>query len=58
MDTKKIFWICSYPKSGNTWLRLILAGLFFTNNGKVDNFNLLNKIPKFDLLENFKFIKE
>ena len=58
MDTKKIFWICSYPKSGNTWLRLILAGLFFTNNGKVDNFNLLNKIPKFDLLENFKFIKD
>ncbi len=58
MNTKKIFWICSYPKSGNTWLRLILAGLFFTNNGKVDNFNLLNKIPKFDLLENFKFIKD
>ena len=58
MNTKKIFWICSYPKSGNTWLRLILAGLFFTDNGKLNNFNLLNKIPKFDLLENFKFIKD
>tara|TARA_B100000686_G_C16772358_1_gene966048 strand:- start:1513 stop:2397 length:885 start_codon:yes stop_codon:yes gene_type:complete len=57
MNNKKIFWICSYPKSGNTWLRLILSGLFFTNNGKINNFKLLSKIPKFDLLENFKFIK-
>jgi hypothetical protein len=26
---KKIFWVASYPKSGNTWLRFILARLFF-----------------------------
>ena len=55
---KKIFWISSYPKSGNTWVRLILGGLFFTKDGKIDNFNLLNKIPKFDIEKNFDFIKK
>ena len=59
MENKKNFlWICSYPKSGNTWLRLILCGLFFTEDGNIKDFKLLNKIPKFDVLENFKFIKE
>ena len=58
MNNKKIFWISSYPKSGNTWLRLILCGLFFTKDGKIEDFKLLNKIPKFDLLENFEFIKQ
>ena len=57
-DNKKIFWICSYPKSGNTWVRLILSGLFFTNDGKINNFDLLNKIPKFDVESNFEFIKK
>ena len=60
-NDKKIFWICSYPKSGNTWLRLILCALFFTNDGNVNNFNLLEllkKIPNFDQLVFFKFIKK
>ena len=55
---KRIFWISSYPKSGNTWLRLILCGLFYTNDGIIDDFKILNNIPKFDLLNNFKFIKK
>ena len=54
----KIFWITSYPKSGNTWLRLIICGLFFTKNGNLNNLKILNKIPKFDEFENFKFIKK
>ena len=54
---KKIFWLSSYPRSGNTWLRLILCGLYFTNDGVIENFDILKKIPKFDALENFEFIK-
>ena len=53
----KIFWIPSYPKSGNTWLRMILAGLFFSENGRID-FSYLLKINKFDKLSNFYFIKD
>ena len=57
-DYKKIFWLSSYPRSGNTWLRLILCGLFFTKDGKIDNLDILKKIPKLDSLNNFEFIKE
>ena len=28
-----IFWVASYPKSGNTLLRSILISLFFTSDG-------------------------
>ena len=56
-ENKKIFWISSYPKSGNTWLRLILCGLFFTKDGTLNDFNLLKRIPRFDTLRYFKFIK-
>ena len=44
---KNIFWLVSYPKSGNTLLRSILISLFFTNDG---NFNLKmsNKIDQFE----------
>ena len=57
-NDKKMFWISSYPKSGNTWLRLILCALFFTEDGNINNFNLLRKITGFDSLENFRFVKE
>ena len=56
-ENKKILWISSYPKSGNTWLRLILCGLFFTEDGTLNDFNLLKRIPRFDTLRYFKFIK-
>ena len=55
---KKCFWLSSYPKSGNTWLRLILCGLYFTDDGVIENFDILKKIPKFDILKNFEFIKD
>ena len=57
-DYKKIFWISSYPRSGNTWLRLILCGLFFTKDGNINNFDILKKIHKLDSLNYFEFIKE
>ncbi len=31
-----IIWLASYPKSGNTWVRLFLNSLFFSNNGKLN----------------------
>ena len=31
-----IFWIASYPKSGNTWLRALISSYFFSEDG---NFN-------------------
>ena len=45
--TKHIFWLASYPKSGNTLLRAILSSLFFTENG-VFNFKLLESITSFE----------
>ena len=32
----QIFWISSYPKSGNTLIRSILTALFFTDDGKFE----------------------
>ena len=47
--TKHIFWIASYPKSGNTLVRSILCSLFFSNNG-IFTFDLLKKIVVFEEL--------
>ena len=41
---KNIIWLASYPKSGNTMLRLFLSSYFFTENGIIKNFNILNNI--------------
>ena len=57
MVDKKIFWIASYPKSGNTWMRAIISSLFFTSNGKF-TFNYLGYIQSFDLDKRFKFVKK
>ena len=45
--TKHIFWLASYPKSGNTLLRAILSSIFFTENG-VFNLKLLESISQFE----------
>ena len=31
-----IFWIASYPKSGNTWMRSFLSAYYMTDNGEFD----------------------
>ena len=54
---KKIIWVTSYPKSGNTWLRSILSSLFFSEDGRFD-FKLLQHIKHFDRPENYSFVKE
>ena len=41
-----IVWLASYPKSGNTLVRSILASLIYTQDGNF-NFNLLEKIDQY-----------
>ena len=37
-----IFWIASYPKSGNTWLRALLSAYYYSESGVFDE-SLLKK---------------
>tara|TARA_B110000027_G_scaffold81884_1_gene87037 strand:+ start:155 stop:988 length:834 start_codon:yes stop_codon:yes gene_type:complete len=48
-----IIWIASYPKSGNTLLRSLLASYFFSNDGNFE-FNHLNHIKQFPATEHFR----
>ena len=41
-----IIWIASYPKSGNTWIRSLLASYLFSKSGTF-NFDLLKHINQF-----------
>ncbi len=56
MMNKKINWIISYPKSGNTWLRAIISSFLFTTNG-IFNLGLLKLIEQFEKKKWFDFIK-
>ncbi len=42
-----IVWIASYPKSGNTFLRILLAEYMFGNFNSEYNFSTLSKIDMF-----------
>jgi hypothetical protein len=39
-DLRKIVWLASYPKSGNTWFRAFLTALFNPDNPDIDINNL------------------
>ena len=52
-----IIWLASYPKSGNTWLRSLLATYFFSNNGEF-NFELLSKIDAYPNAKYFEKYKD
>ena len=43
-----IFWIASYPKSGNTWLRALISSYFYTKDGvfKEDIINNIGQFPE------------
>jgi len=50
-----IIWLASYPKSGNTWIRLFLDSLFLSSN----EFNInKNFIQQFPLRSNFYGLSE
>ena len=55
--SKKIIWLTSYPKSGNTWLRYLLCNYFF-NKEKTFNFDVKNYINKFPSDAHFSFLNE
>ena len=48
-----IFWISSYPKSGNTWLRFLIASYYYTKEGFFDE-NVLKYIDQFPQKNFFK----
>ena len=52
-----IFWIASYPKSGNTWLRILLASYFYTKDGIYDDIVLKNidQFPQKKFFDSFNF---
>jgi len=54
--SKHIFWISSYPKSGNTLVRAILTGLFYSNDGRV-KFDDMRHIGLFETTRRLNFIK-
>ena len=55
--SKHIFWIASYPKSGNTLLRAILSSLFFSKDGTF-SFELIKAIQGLENKWRLNFIKE
>ena len=52
-----IFWIASYPKSGNTWLRSLLASYYFSKNGEFDQLLLKNirQFPEEQFFKDFNY---
>ena len=62
-----IIWLASYPKSGNTWVRSMVASLLYTGD-VLFNFQILDNIPQFpdnkyfkdftNDLENFNEVKK
>ena len=48
-----IFWIASYTKSGNTWLRALLSSYYYSKDGKYDQ-SLIKKIGQFPEKRHFK----
>ena len=56
---KKISWIASYPKSGNTYIRLLLTSYFYSKDGNINDFNSLNnifKISRYAFIQNIQNI--
>ena len=55
-----IFWIASYPKSGNTWLRTLISAYYYSNNGIFKD-SLLRQIDQFPTkryLKSFEYDKK
>ena len=54
---KHIFWISSYPKSGNTLVRAIISALFFSKNGQFE-LNQLKHTGQFERRDRLNLIKK
>ena len=51
-DLKRIIWLASYPKSGNTWMRSLLAH-YFMPPGKAPDINNLRQFTTADVRQDF-----
>jgi len=51
-DLRRIVWISSFPKSGNTWMRLLLAHYFLPKEVEVD-INTINRFTTSDVRQDF-----
>ena len=47
-----IIWIASYPKSGNTWLRVFISSILYSDDGIV-NLENLKQINQYPLISHF-----
>lgn len=52
----KAIWISSFPKSGNTWVRLFLSNYFY-NNSNLFSMDASGFIPKFPILSLIKEVE-
>ena len=54
-----IFWIASYPKSGNTWLRALLSSYFYSEDGNYNEKNLkkIDQFPQKKYFTDFNYDK-
>ena len=48
-----IFWIASYPKSGNTWLRTLISSYYYSKDG-IFHYDLIKNIGQFPEKDHFK----
>lgn len=51
-DLRRIIWLASYPKSGNTWMRSLLAH-YFMPPGKAPDINSLRQFTTADVRQDF-----
>ena len=51
-----IFWIASYPKSGNTWIRTLISSYYYTKDG-IFNESKIHNIDQFPQKKYFKDFK-
>ena len=51
-----IFWIASYPKSGNTWLRTLISSYYYSEDGIYTD-NIIKKIGQFPEKRHFNEFK-
>ena len=55
-----IIWLASYPKSGNTWLRSLISGYFYSKDGFYDEklIKLIDQFPTRKFLKDFEYDKK
>ena len=52
-----IFWIASYPKSGNTWLRALISSYYYSDDGNFNEKNIkeIGQFPEKKYFEGFNY---